>query len=205
MLAGTLAIISAVGLNLYNVWDDGRAASVAAQTLDTLVARIDERKQSPRFSPPVSTPAEPNGSPAEGPEDYAGEAGEMEALVIDGVEYIGVLSIPVLNLSLPVDMTWSYPKLKNSPCRYSGNLYENTLVIAAHNYKTHFGNVSLLAEGDAVVFTDAFGAEHNFSVASIINVGPMDVGDVVDNGYDLTLFTCTYSGQARVVVRCVRD
>jgi sortase (surface protein transpeptidase) len=36
-----------------------------------------------------------------------------------------------------------------------------------------------------------------------VTVPPSSVYEVTHSEYDLTLFTCTYGGQARVVVRCV--
>ena len=191
MAAGLIAIFSAMGLNIYNIWDDGRAAETAAQTLTLLTERIGERRTEKNKTTAGFTPR---------PDD----TDEAEGVEIGGVSYLGVMNIPALGLSLPVDSAWSYPKLRNSPCRYEGSIYDNTLVIAAHNYKSHFGNISVLVGGDAIILTDADGVEHNYSVVSISEVMPTDVGDVVNNGYDLTLFTCTYSGQARVVVKCMR-
>ena len=45
----------------------------------------------------------------------------MPTAEVEGYDYIGVLSIPVLDLELPVMDSWSYPQLKLSPCRYEGS------------------------------------------------------------------------------------
>ncbi len=60
---------------------------------------------------------------------------------IDGNYYIGVLTIPSLDLSLPVMEDWDDEKLKISPCRYAGSLYQKNLVIAGHNYQRHFNGI----------------------------------------------------------------
>lgn len=123
---------------------------------------------------------------------------------INGDMYIGVISMPTLNLNLPINSAWSNAALKNTPCRYSGNIYDNTLVIGAHNYASHFRNISGLLIGDLVIFLCAEGTEHLFEVVSLETVPPSYRESVIFSDYDLTMFTCTFDGQERIVVRCVR-
>lgn len=130
------------------------------------------------------------------------ESGE-ETLPLDGAEWLGWLRIPSLELELPVQAEWSYPALKTSPCCYAGTPKAG-LVIAAHNYEQHFARLSLLAAGDAVEFTDVSGAVHRYTVMQVETLAPTAVDEMTGGDWDLTLFTCTYSGQARVTVRCVK-
>jgi len=125
-------------------------------------------------------------------------------IVIEGAMYIGVISIPTLGLSLPINRTWSNSALRNTPCRYSGNIHENSLVIGAHNYAKHFRNIYNLLNGDQIIFLCAEGIEHLFEVVSMETVHPSNRDSVIYSDYDLTMFTCTFDGQARIVVRCVR-
>ena len=120
------------------------------------------------------------------------ESGE-ETLPLDGAEWLGWLRIPSLEL---VQAEWSYPALKTSPCRYAGTP-EAGLVIAAHNYEQHFARLSLLAAGDAVEFTDVSGAVHRSTMMQVETLAPTAVDEMTGGDWDLTLFTCTYSGQAR--------
>ena len=64
---------------------------------------------------------------------------------------------------------WSYPKLKIAPCRYSGSAYTGNLVIAAHNYRTHFGLLESLAPGAQVKFTDVEGNVFSYEIAEIVH------------------------------------
>ena len=57
------------------------------------------------------------------------------------VACIGILEIPALDLELPVISSWSYSSLRLAPCRYSGSAYKGDLVIAAHNYQSHFWGI----------------------------------------------------------------
>ena len=132
----------------------------------------------------------------------ATESGE-ETLPLDGAEWLGWLRIPSLELELPVQAEWSYSALKTSPCRYAGTP-EAGLVIAAHNYEQHFARLSLLTAGDAVEFTDVSGAVHRYTVMQMETLAPTAVDEMIGGDWNLTLFTCTYSGQARVTVRCVK-
>ena len=128
----------------------------------------------------------------------------MTEVVIDGYAYIGYLSIPSLGLELPVMSEWDYTRLKIAPCRYAGSVKTDNLVIAAHNYRRHFGPIKKLAIGDEVYFTDVDGIVFCYEVVEMVTLSPTAVEEMSAGDYDLTLFTCTYGGQSRVTVRCDR-
>lgn len=70
---------------------------------------------------------------------------DMPTLEIDGQAYIGYLELPTLGLTLPVMSDWSYEKLRIAPCRCWGSVYDDSLVILAHNYARHFGGSTTAA------------------------------------------------------------
>lgn len=204
MVAGILMVLGAVGLLFYNQWEAGQAQKITDVVLPQIIAEIETRKQEKEKIPltpteelehivqdylPVLTPA---------PEV------EMQELVIDGEKYIGYLSIPVLELDLPVMADWSYPKLKKSPCRYVGTVTGDDLVVMAHNYEHHFGRLKELVQGDMVFFTDAEGTLTLYEVIARDVVNPTAIEEVTNGAFDLVLFTCTYGGQSRVTVYCDR-
>ena len=121
---------------------------------------------------------------------------------IDGTAYAAVLEIPALALRLPVVSRWSNDALKNAPCRYSGSVYQNDLVIAGHNYSTQFGPLRTLSLGDRVYVTDMDGNRFSFQVAELHTLSPEQVEEMTDSEWDLTLFTCTPGGAARLAVCC---
>jgi len=134
----------------------------------------------------------------------AGDARANQPLVIDGQEYIGLLSIPSLGVNLPVNNNISYPLLKATPCRYYGSAEADSLIIAAHNYSGHFGRIDTLKPGDRVCLSDAGGMTEKYAVSQILTLSGDAVDEMLDpDGWDLTLFTCTYSGTNRIAVRCV--
>ena len=184
MFVGVLLILGAAGLLIYNQWDSNRAATAATETAVELSAQIAKALPKDLDS-----------------EDDANK--EMPVIVFDGNTYIGILSIPVLDLLLPVMETWDYDKLKISPCRYTGSYFNNDLVLMAHNYRHHFGNVSSLQQGDEVIFFDVNGVEYGYMIELVETLNSTDVDKMIESEYDLTLFTCTYGGQMRIAIRCL--
>lgn len=132
------------------------------------------------------------------------EEADKSVIMIDGYEYIGIISIPDLELTLPIMADWDYNRLKYAPCRHFGSSDTDDLVIAAHNYKTHFGRLSELTIGAEVIFTDMNGSEIHYTVQKLITLSPDDVEAVQDSSFDLVLYTCTVSGSARTAAFCTR-
>ena len=181
---GLLLIAAALFLAYYNVRQERMAEKSSQNSLKKLTSEVQDMEEAvPDYK------------------DFPEM--EMPQKEIDGQSYIGVLDIPVLELSLPVISDWSYPKLKIAPCRYEGSAYTDNLIIAAHNYNCHFGNLKTLQTGEIVTFTDIDGNIFHYEVAELEILEPFAVEDMKSGDWDLTLFTCTYGGQQRVTVRCV--
>lgn len=187
---GVLLLGTALGLTLRNLRQDRQAGDAAAAVTAQLTRENAARKAA---------------RAAEAVPDYVRYPGmEMPVTEVDGTAYIGVLTIPALDLALPVQSEWSYPALRRTPCRYSGSAYRDDLILLAHNYESHFGRLKSLSPGDAVLFTDADGNEFAYEVLELEMLRPTAVEDMTAGDWDLTLFTCTLGGQSRVTVRCLR-
>lgn len=189
MTIGLLLLAAALFLAGYNIWDEHRAEGSAQQVLDQLVSETPQ--------PEPLAPEEPT------PEYILHPEMDMPTVEVDGNRYIGRVTIPALGLELPVMSQWSYPNLKIAPCRYQGSAYTGDLIIAGHNYRTHFGPLKNLGVGDTVLFTDADGNQFRYTVAQVENLAKTAVEEMASGDWDLTLFTCTLGGQTRVTVRCV--
>jgi sortase A len=191
---GLLLIAAALGLVLYNQWDANRAGRASEEVLDVLNEVIVERTAEHR--------QEQDGEEKE--EQIHKDQNDMVTVPIDGNDYLGVIEIPSLELSLPVMADWSYSKLTVAPCRYAGSYYTDDLVLCAHNYNRLYSLITRLRPGDAVRFTDMDGLTWSYEVADLETLQPNMVEEMNDSGYDFTFFTCTYGGQARLTLRCVR-
>lgn len=127
---------------------------------------------------------------------------EMPQIQWSGYDLMGVLDIPCLEMELPVMNTWDYDLVKISPCRYSGSIDGNDLILLAHNYKRHFGPLKRLEIGDDVNVTNVDGAMTAYEVAKLETLEKTELDRLTSSDYPLTLFTCTSGGQARLVIRC---
>ena len=73
---------------------------------------------------------------------------------------------------------------------------------APKHYTRHFGNLKYLDEGSTVLFMDTEKNLYRYTVETCEIMMPQEVKRIINSEYDLTLFTCTIGGRARVVVRC---
>ena len=200
--AGAIAMLASGVAMVHSRVEDSGAAVYSERITQTLIEQIELRPiHSDRPQLIIATEGASNDDI---PEDIQVASDEPEYLMIDGAKYIGILSIPALSIDLPVNRTWSYSELRLTPCRYSGSIDGNSLVIAAHSYEAHFKYIDTLPAGEAVILTDVEGVRHVYQIVEIYIVEPSSVEAVIDSDYDLTLFTCTASGKERVVVRCMR-
>ena len=186
MSIGALLLAGALFLLVFNYMQEKQADRIAMGTVRVLTQEI--------------IPKLPDTA-----EDSQTTATQIQSVKVEGEDYIGVLDIPSLGLSLPVMDNWSYPKLKKAPCRYSGSFLTDDMIIAGHNYKRHFGQLSRLRQGDKITFTDVDGFVYTCQIADIETLAGTDVNDMKSGNWDLTLFTCTYGGKSRVTVRCLRE
>jgi len=131
------------------------------------------------------------------------EAKARPTAIVGGNELIGIITIPDIDLELPVLSTWSYPLLKIAPCRYSGENIDDPLVLAGHNYVKHFGKLNKLLPDDEVFFTDVEGKLTTYRVVKTEILQKTQVEDMLSENWDLSLFTCDYSGRVRLTVRCL--
>ena len=194
IVLGVLCLLAALGFVLYNQWEARQAEAVAQSLLQTVQLAVNEN----------STQEENGQAPAEDPRlpADADTPREMATVQVDGFDCIGVLSVPVLELELPVLTDWSYEKLKKAPCLYYGSYYESDFVIAAHNYKGHFARLSQLLPGDTVIFTDVHGVAHSYEVVLLETLPATATEEMITSGFDLSLYTCTTGGGNRITVRC---
>lgn len=199
---GLLLIAAALFLVSYNLYDELRAEQSARQAVTQLDA----------YLPAEADPEAPSDSAGDQeplvsdertviPDYVLSPNMEMPVETINGIDFIGVLRIPALELELPIISEWNYPNLKTAPCRYGGSAYLNNLIICGHNYTSHFGTLKNLWEGDIATFTDMDGNVFTYKMVERETLNPTDIEGMESGNWDLTLFTCTVGGQSRVTIR----
>lgn len=180
MVIGCICVAAAVAITVCNRLDAIRAARAAEALL------ADVKDQLPESGSGANLP----------------KSGDMPAIDVEGRSFIGIVTIPAINITLPVQRDWSKLNARVSPCRYKGSVYDNDLIIAGHNYPKHFGKLKDLMSGDEVIVTDVNGYSYYYEVTNTETIDTYDV-DAMDRGdWDLTVFTCTIGGKSRVTVRC---
>lgn len=183
--AGLVCILASLTLAGYN-WNESNAAGAeSAHALDVMTTQLP-------------------GTEKEGVISADTLNTEMPTVQIDGRSYIGRVDVPRIGVSLPVLAQWSEEGANIAPCRYKGSVYDGTLIIAAHNFATHFGNLGQLADGDTVTFVDATGVAYHYIVLTAETIDGYDLRGMEEGEWDLTLFTCNFSGVERTTVRCQR-
>ena len=185
IIVGLFLITLSISLIINNRYDEYNAGIKSQEVLDTLKENYNEDNLKV-----VNT--------------ITNEIKNMKTTNIDGYDYIGWITIPTLNLELPIMSEHDYTRLNIAPCRYYGSIYTNDLIICAHSYETHFKNIDKLNQNDLIVITDINGNIYKYEVLEIEILNPKEVSKMIDNNFDLTLYTCTNDGLNRITVRCNR-
>ena len=195
IIIGTMLLFVALFLIMFNIHQDNESGEAADFVMVELKENI--RDNSENYTAP----------PSEEKTEVLKDESPMETLIeIDGNTYIGFIAIPELALELPVMSEWNYDNLKISPCRYKGTAAGGDLIIAAHNYQSHFGRLKEIYNGLNIYFTDGDGRTREYEIQQVETIDGQDVAAMEfgsSDTWDLTLFTCTIGGVSRVTVRAV--
>ena len=182
IITGIIFIILALCLLMYNAYADNRAGKKSQEALEKIQESLKDINKN----------------------EQSEDSSKEKILNIDGNDYIGIIEIPVLNLELPVMSEVDDDNLKISPCRYSGTIETNDLVICAHSYKKLFRYIKNLNQGDIVILTDMNGKEHLYQVELTEILAPTDIKEMIESDFDLTLYTCTNDNLNRITIRLNR-
>ena len=107
---GVLLLLAALVLTVHNLREARQAEHFSGETAAKLTEEISRQRTAREAEPEPQSEAPP----------------EAEA---ESTDYLGLLELPTLSLTLPVAAEWSYPTLKRTPCRYSGPAGEVSFVI----------------------------------------------------------------------------
>ena len=124
-----------------------------------------------------------------------------------GYEVIGVVGLPDLGLGLPVLADYTQDLLAVAPCRYTDDLAlePGQLVVAGHNYRTHFGRLGELAPGSRITWQNLDGVTYTYTVTEVTEIDAGDREALEQGDWDLTLFTCDVTRTRRILVRAALE
>lgn len=134
---------------------------------------------------------------------YPENKGDMQMPVIEynNTDYIGIIEIPQYSRSLPVCSEWNKYTVNALPCRYSGSIYDSSLVIGGSDEEGQFDFSKLISVGDSIFFTDVSGARFSLKISSIEITGDIPDFSKVES-FDLAVFITNTSALDYTVIYC---
>lgn len=186
---GAILLLSSAALETVNINTDRKGKEKS----EHIVSEIKEFLIDKPDNNPISDAADNNeGSVSE------------DFVIVDGEKYLGILTIPEIGIELPVSHDYSYEQMSESLCRYSGSLEDKDMIICGHNYRSFLQELDQVDEGDSIIFTDFRGVNYEYIVNEIQLIGGYELSKLLKGGedWDMSLFTCNYSGYSRYVIRC---
>lgn len=121
---------------------------------------------------------------------------------------VGKIEIPKIEIEKYILEKTNEESLNKSVTKICGPNINRTgnFCIAGHNYKSTFGKISKLENGDIIKLTDTFNRTVSYKVYDIQKVSPNEVECLSQNTNgerEVTLVTCTLGAVKRVVVKAV--
>ena len=225
IITGTVLIIAACALMIYNKVDDNMAGRRAQQLLDQMMEQMFEEEYvntdtSQQLTSSESPPGQMNlasgdedgeivytnneSSAADEGEEADGDTAVKKHQPLN-YSTLGVLQIPAVSLTLPVIDGWTDARGNVAPCSIAGaaDPKPRRLIIAGHNLKSHFKSLIDLSVGDEVLFTAKDGTTYRYSVVEVGQChrdNPEEVSR--GGGWDITLVTCKTIRTMRTLIRC---
>lgn len=134
------------------------------------------------------------------PDSYESDSLGMKASEVNGYECIGYVTVG--QQQIPILSTWSEDTAQIAPGRYSGSVGARNLAIWGQNYPAHFGCLQDLSVGTGVSFTDMGGVTTEYAVAAVDILTGADIQQVLNEPFDMVLFTASKDGRSWIVVYC---
>ena len=184
IISGSIFIILSLCLVLYSLF----SAQSSKKERETLVSQIEEL-----------IPERSQGIP----DTYSSM--EMPVLEIEGHDIIALLDIPTAEDSLPVGRVWDKSDLYSYPQRFSGSVYDSSLIIGGCDKKGQLDSLERLDIGHIIKVTDMTGAEFSYKVERIDRKSSAEADVLTDENFDLTLFVRDSSTMDYIIVRCSFD
>lgn len=189
MTAGLFMTLSSLTLVMYNRNESARARNESEYMVSKIIAAENSELKESIEEFNIS-------------QDYQTDNIDNQYINEDGLAFIGILIIPELKIQLPVCSDFNMNNLSSFPCVYSNNISDKNIIIAAHNYDSHFGNIKSLGAGDKIILKTVSGKNIIYEVFSTDIIPGDKPSDMMSGEWDLTLFTCTKNGKDRIAVRC---
>ncbi len=129
----------------------------------------------------------------------------MPAMEIDSESFCGILEVPKYSTELPVHETWQKSRVGNYPCKYTGSLYDGSLIIGGIDYDGQLDFAKKIQNDDTVFFTDMVGGRYAYTVTDIRRSKDVSTEYLTSIDADLVLFIKNSLSLDYTVIRCNFD
>ncbi len=126
----------------------------------------------------------------------------MPSFEFSGENYVCLIEIPKFEASFPVYSRYEKNKLSKAPCRYSGSVYNRSLVIFGSENIGQFDFMKNISIGDYVFLTDMTGLEYSFSISDIVLTENIEASTLHSENASLILFSKETYGNVYTILYC---
>lgn len=134
------------------------------------------------------------------PDDRVNTA--MPMLEVDGENFVGILEIPLYETALPIYAAWDTAAVSAYPCRYTGSMYDGSLIIGGKDADGQLSCMRTISDGDAVYITDVTGIRYTYTVTSVLKTKDVSTENLTAENAELVLFVRNAYALDYTVVRC---
>lgn len=134
------------------------------------------------------------------PEERGNNA--MASMQVDGVNIVGVLELPQYGRTLPVSSGWDTGLVSSMPCRFTGSIYDRSLIIGAADGEGQLSFASQLEVGTQIHLTDMEGGRYTYQVAAIHHAKHATLEKLQSGDYALTIFVKNSKTGDYLLIRC---
>ena len=167
MTLGILLVAAAMSLVIFTVLSEKRAAERA----NVIVSELYELM--PRIKQGVSDDR---------------ENVMMPMLELDSESFVGIIEVPLYNVKLPVGGAWDPSEYAKYPLRFTGSLYNGSLVIGGYESSGQLGFLESITLTDEVYFTDVMGCRYGYEVAEVYITSDISAESFSRRDSDLVIF-----------------
>ncbi|MBE6617074.1 MAG: sortase [Ruminococcaceae bacterium] len=129
---------------------------------------------------------------------------DMPSLEIDGMNFVGIIEVPKHSVHLPVYSSWDGGKVSRFPCRYTGSIYDGSLIIGGSDGAGQFDFSKTISIGDTVSVTDMTGARYSYRVAWVEITDDVSRENLASLDAELVLFMRSSTSIKYTVIMCDR-
>ncbi len=126
----------------------------------------------------------------------------MPVLSVENKDYIGLLELNSLDITLPIGEKWDLSEISHYPCKYMGSMYDSSLIIGGSDNSGQFDFLKTISNGDTLSVTDVTGLRFNYVVTDIRKTKDVSTEGLTSKKADLVLFARNAYSFDYTVVRC---